>query len=128
MLAARPRARGLAAARPPGSRGGVLLELVVLCQSRGSLLAGAASRSSSPSRSRASGARLLLALVVVGAATCCRPCPFLLAVFTRGGAGATRLRGAVLAIVVSAALLIAARARVRRACACTLAGRAARVR
>ena len=106
MLAALP---GL----PPLARGallaasGVLLELVVLCQSRGSLLAAGAALVLALVLVR-DRPRLLLALVAVGAAAV-PTLPFLLDVFAAGGSdGQDALGPAVVAMTLSALLLLVA--------------------
>jgi hypothetical protein len=105
MLATRPGLRGLARGALLAAAG-VLLELVVLCQSRGSLLAAGAALVLALALTR-ERPRLLLALVVVGAAAL-PTLPFLLDVYAGGVPGERSVAPATLAILVSAAVLTAA--------------------
>src|SRR3954468_5530322 len=104
MLAARPGLAGVARGALLAA-GGVLLELVVLCQSRGSLLAagGGLGVAGGLTRQRP---RLLLALVVVGAGAV-PTLPFLLDVYAGGTPGARTVAPAAVAILLSAAALMA---------------------
>jgi hypothetical protein len=104
MLAARPGLAGLARGALLAA-GGVLLELVVLCQSRGSLLAAGAALVLAVGLTR-ERPRLLLALVVVGAAAL-PTLPFLLDVYAGGRPGARTVAPATVAILLSAAALMA---------------------
>ena len=104
MLAARPGLPGVARGALLAA-GGVLLELVVLCQSRGSLLAAGAALVLAVGLTR-ERSRLLLALVVVGAAAV-PTLPFLLDVYAGGRPGARTVAPATVAILLSAAVLMA---------------------
>jgi hypothetical protein len=105
VLAARPGVAGVARGALLAA-GGVLLELVVLCQSRGSLLAAGAALVLTLALTR-ERPRLLLALVVVGAGAV-PTLPFLLDVYAGGTPGARTVAPAAVAIVLSAAALMAA--------------------
>jgi hypothetical protein len=105
MLATRPGLRGFARGALLAAAG-VLLELVVLCQSRGSLLAAGAALVLALALTQ-ERPRLLLALVVVGAAAV-PTLPFLLDVYAGGVPGERSVAPATLAILVSAAVLMAA--------------------
>jgi hypothetical protein len=104
MLAARPGLAGVARGALLAA-GGVLLELVVLCQSRGSLLAAGAALVLAVGLTR-QRPRLLLALVVVGAGAV-PTLPFLLDVYAGGTPGARTVAPAAVAILLSAAALMA---------------------
>src|SRR3954451_3684364 len=104
MLAARPGLAGVARGALLAA-GGVLLELVVLCQSRGSLLAAGAALVLAAGLTR-QRPRLLLALVVVGAGAV-PTLPFLLDVYAGGTPGARTVAPAAVAILLSAAALMA---------------------
>ena len=105
MLAARPGLPGLARGALLAACG-VLLELVILCQSRGSLLAAGAALVLALGLTR-DRPRLLLALVVVGAGAL-PTLPFLLDVYAGGVPGARAVGPAAIAMTASAALLMAA--------------------
>jgi hypothetical protein len=106
MLAALPRLSPAARAALLAASG-VLLQLVILCQSRGSLLAAGAGLVLALALTR-DRPRLLLALVVVGAGAV-PTLPFLLDVFAAGGSdGEGALRRALVAIVASAMVLAVA--------------------
>lgn len=105
LLAALPGLAGLARGALLATSG-VLLELVVLCQSRGSLLAAGATLALAVALIR-DRRRLLLALVVVGAGAA-PTLPSLLDVYAGAQAHQESLRPAAIAMLLSAAVLAAA--------------------
>jgi hypothetical protein len=114
MLAALPDLTG-AARGALLAASGVLLELVVLCQSRGSLLAAGVGLVLALALAR-DRPRLLLALVVVGAGAL-PTLPFLLDVYAAGGDGAARRAVAAMAasaLVLALAGLVASRVHLTR--------------